>query len=46
MISIDSVWLFEAFEDHSRMVRYLLDKQTEVVRRISEMDDGAEAELT
>jgi hypothetical protein len=43
MISIDSVWLFEAFEDHSGMARYVLDKQTGEVRRISDMDDDYRA---
>jgi hypothetical protein len=39
MISIDSMWLIEAFEDHSGMARYMLNKQTGEVRRISELDD-------
>jgi hypothetical protein len=42
MIEIDSMWLFEAIEDHSGTVHFYLDRHTGEVLRISEMFESEE----
>ena len=42
MIEIETMWLFEAFEDHSGTVHFYLDKQTGEIVRISEMSETQE----
>jgi hypothetical protein len=37
MIQIETMWLYEALEDHSGTVYFYLDKQTGEILRISEM---------
>lgn len=39
MIEIETMWLVEAFEDHSGTVHFYLDKQTGEILRISEMSE-------